>query len=272
MYRAALTTVAVLALLVVAAASPAAAQCNLSRWTEPVACQVELELHGGGSVEGDTLHLPADQTVELHAAPLDQRGRAFPADRFRFEFDFDRDCNGVVELAGASDQGVTLRTGRGAGSCDVLLWIPGNMNLDRELRVEVGRTRAPQAALRPGGGDQTGAIDTRQELVAASLFRGIMGREPDRRWLDSAAEQVRQGETRDQIESLLRSPEFNQRRRSVPPDEILRDFYQGLLGRAPDQAGARTYLGDIRDGDYEEVILDILGSDEFDQRVERELR
>jgi hypothetical protein len=252
------------------AGAPAAdAQVDMDRWTAPVAARTVLSLPGKGTVEGDTLYLPTGERLELEVHATDQLGRPFPQDRFRFEFDFRRDCGGLVELVDASDDGVTLETERGAGTCDVTLWVPGNMNLDRQLHVVVGRSA------RSGGsgtaGDGPLVIDTRQELIAASIFRALLDREPDRAWLDSAAAQVAQGDTRASVRSILASTEFQQRRATVPPEELLGDLYRGLLGREPDAGGVRTYLDEVQAGRFEEVVDILLRSSEFQQRLAREL-
>lgn len=263
-----LTAALVLILALTVTAPEAAAQGDLR---QPVATTTVLSLPGGGTVDGDTLHLPLGQQVELRIEALDQFGRRFPQERLRFEFTMDRNCRGLVELTGANDNGITLRTGKGAGSCDVLLWLPNTMNADRRLRIVANRggsTTGSGVVTRPA----TGTIDTEEELVAASLFRAVLGRDPDAEWIAASAQEIRHDRTRDQIRSLLGSPEFSQRRQSRAAEDLLRDFYQGLLGREPDAAGVRRYLGDMRDGDFEEVIRDILDSREFRERLAREIR
>jgi hypothetical protein len=255
------------ALASLAAAPAAFAQCDLGRWTAPVACQPVLSLPGGGTVDGDTFYLPRGQKVELHVQALDQNGHHFPQERFRFGLELERACDGLVELESSAHGVVTLRTGRSAGTCAGELWIPGNMNLDRELRFVVGRTPAPG----PGSGAVHGTIDTREELIAASLFRGLLAREPDGDWLAAAAAQVRQGDTRAVTRSILGSAEFTQRRGTAPPEELLRHIYLGMLGREPDAGAIRTYSDEIRDGRYEELIDILLRSSELDQRLAREV-
>jgi hypothetical protein len=266
MHRTATFVFAAFAFALAAGAAAANAQVDMGRWTAPVAAQTVLSLPGHGSVQGDTLHLPVSQRLELEVHATDQFGRAFPQERFRFEFDFKRDCGGLVELVDASDDGVTLETGRGAGTCEVLLWIPGNMNLDRQLHVVVGRSAQASATV-----DPTPVIDTREELIAASLFRGLLAREPDGDWVTAAAAQVRQGDTRAVTRSILASAEFTQRRGTAPPEELLRGLYLGLLGREPDVGALRTYSDEIRDGRYEELIDILLRSNELQQRLAREL-
>jgi hypothetical protein len=244
------------------AGAPAAdAQVDMDRWTAPVAARTVLSLPGRGTVEGDTLYLPTGERLELEVHATDQLGRAFPQNRFRFEFEFERDCGGLVELVDASDDGVTLQTGRGAGACDVLLWIPGNMNLDRQLQIVVGRT----AQLAPSP-SQTPVIDTREGRIALSIFRALLAREPEADWVAAAAIQVRQGDAQAPLRAILASSEFAQRRSNVAAEELLRGIYQGLLGREPDAGAYRTYLDRIRRGAFEEVVVIILRSSEFSQR------
>jgi hypothetical protein len=259
---------AVLALTLASTAAPAArAQTDLYRWNRPVVAETVLWFPGEGAVEGETLYLPLGRRIEIEAQAVDQSGRRFPQKFFRFGFDLEQGCNGLVALEGIVHGTITVKTGKQAGSCGLLFWVPNNMNLDRQMRVEVGRPPPPPQA--PPAAE---AIDTREELVAVSLFRAILGREPDAQWLAAAAEQVRRNETRDQIRSLLSSPEFSARRRTVSPEGLLRDFYVGLLGREPDPSGMRSYRDEMHAGKFEEVIVDILSSNEFRERVARELR
>lgn len=257
-----------IALLTLAASVvPAAhAQTDVGRWNEPVVARTSLRFPGEGGIDGDTLYLPLGRRVSFEAEAVDQYGRAFPQERFRFGFDLDRSCNGLVDLEGFSHGTITVKTGKRSGACEVLYWVPNNMNLDRRMRIEVGRRAAPIT-----GQPATEAIDTREELVAASLFRAILAREPDAEWLAAGAAQVARNETREQIRSLLGSPEFSDRRRRVSPEQLLEDFYRGLLGRSADPAGMRSYRDEMHSGKYEEVLVDILSSREFRDRVTREL-
>lgn len=255
------------AALLLAGAPAADAQVDLDRWDEPVAAQTVLSLDEG-SVQGDTLYLPAGESVRLRVQALDQDGRPFPQERFRFEFDFERACGGLVELVDAESGVVTLETGR-AGTCDVAFWIPGNMNLDRELQFVVGRAPEPAPSTPSTNGEPV--IDTRQELIAASIFRALLDREPDGDWLASAAVQIARGDTRSSVRAILASTEFQQRQATTPPEELLADLYRGLLGREPDAGGIRTYLDEIQAGRFEEVVDILLRSSEFQQRLAREL-
>ncbi len=264
MRRFTLTVTALLA-LVVAAATPAAdAQVDLSRWDQPVVAQTLLRVPGEGAAKGDTLYLPLHQRIVIEAEAVDQHGRPFPQENFRFGFDLDSSCQGLVSLESFSHGTISLQTGKRAGTCEVLFWVPNNMNLDHHLQIQVGGTAPRDEPQHISGG-----IDTREELVAASIFRAVLDREPDPSWLAAAADEVRRHNTGDVVRSLLSGPEFGDLRRRRSADQLLADFYRGLLGREPDPAGAKTYGDDLRRGRYEAVINDILSSDEFRRRVTR---
>ncbi len=264
MSRSRISVTALVAFAAATAVLPAHAQIDMNRWSQPVVAGTHLRVPGQGSINGDTLYLPLRQRIEIEAEAEDQFGRQFPQANFRFGFDLDQSCRGLVELEDFSHGTITLKTGGRTGSCDVLYWVPNNMNLDRHLNIQVGE-RA-----RRGGGDQGRlALRTRPELVAASIYRAIIDRDPDPRWLAAAADEVRREGTRNLVHALLNDPQFNEHRGRSQPEELLGDFYRALLGRDPDPSGLQTYGSDMRRARYEAVINDILASNEFRQRVTR---
>ncbi len=267
----------VLCLLYTIVAAPAAdaqhwssSRSHRDQWSQPVVADTGLDVHGQGFLDGDTLVLPPGEQISIEARGYDQDGNSFPQERFRFGFDLDNSCRGLVQLEDFEHGTIHVRTGDRTGTCSVLYWVPNNMNLDHTLRIEVGRRNRPPAVepgFRPPGGRPQGiAVSSHDELVATSVYQAILGRQPDNRWLDDASLQVSRGKTRDLIRSLLDSSEFRGRRSRLSPDQILESFYRGLLGRDLDPSGRRTYLDDVQKGHYEDVIVDILSSDEYHQR------
>jgi hypothetical protein len=71
---------------------------------------------------------------------------------------------------------------------------------------------------------------------------------------------------------MLRSPEFGRHRSGVSAQQMLRDLYQGILGRDPDSAGERTYLRRVERGEIAYVATELVTSDEFERRLDREAR
>lgn len=261
----------VLVLVLTAAFSgePALAQGCGADWDRPVVCAVELSgaLEGSRrtvSLDGRSVELPTRSRVELYADPYDQWGRRFPPERFELRVDVDRSCEELLSIEreepeyGRGDR-LVLETGSRTGACEVLFWVPGNLNLDRPLRIEVSRDRS-------GGYTRSEA-----ELLARWLFQAVLAREPDADGLRASTFEIQAGQIRSQVEAMVRSPEFQKRRAGLPADELLEDAYRGLLGRAPDTAGVRTYLPRVRRGDLAGVVLTLLGSEELETRLDRAL-
>ena len=267
-----LTLVSVVALVAPAAVAAQTAPIDPARWSQPVVAETVLRAPGQGTVEGDTLRLPAGKRVGVEAQARDQNGRPFPQERFRFGFDLDGSCNGLVQLESFDHGTINLRTADRSGTCEVLFWVPNNMNLDRRLRLEVGRTSRPApdvAAPAPAPGGEL-VVGNRYELTAASIYQAVLGRNPDARWLADAATEARRGHSQDLIRNLLGTDEFRSRRQRLSPEQLLESFYRGMLGRDLDPSGRQTYAGDMRAGRYEDVLLDLLRSDELRQRLARE--
>jgi len=244
-----------------------------NQWSQPMVADTVLNVLGRGSLDGETLYLPPGERISIEASAVDQDGRPFPQERFRFGFDLDSSCGGLVQLEDFEHGTIHLRTADRTGTCNALFWVPNNMNLDRPLQIEVGRRGGaylqPKPGVRPPGAYGRGddGVDSHNVFVATSVFEAILGREADNRWLSEASAEVGRGHTRDLIRSLLDSPEFRERRSRLSPDQLLESFYRGLLGRDVDPSGQRNYIGDVRNGHYEGVIVDILGSEEYRQRL-----
>lgn len=259
----------VLVLAAAFSAGPGRAQGCAADWDRPVVCAVELSAtidgsHRSVSLDGRGVTLPTRSRAELFADPYDQWGRRFPLERFELRVEVDRSCEDLVaverqELGYGRGERLVLETGSRTGGCEILFWVPGNLNLDRPLRVEVSRDRS-------GGYTRAEA-----ELLALWLFQAVLGREPDAVGLRASTMEIQRGEIRSQVEAMVRSPEFRKRRADLPAEELLESAYRGLLGRAPDTAGVRTYLPRVRRGDLAGVVLTLLGSEELEARLDRTL-
>lgn len=251
------------ALLAGAFGVPASGDGCTEGWTRPYVC--ELELYGGrpGSrlsrLEDDgVLVLPAGEELEVEVVGRDQEGRVFPEDRFTFEAELDRRCGGLVTLSRALSGNLLLEAAETGGSCEAWVWVPGNLNLEIRFTLRVvSRTQ----------GDYTRA---ESEWIARRLYEAILGREGEEAGVAGATAEIQRGRLREQVENMFRSREFQGRRRGLPASSLLEDFYRGLLGRPPDTSGVRSFLDDVERGRLAEVVLSILGSAEFENRVLRE--
>jgi hypothetical protein len=249
-----------LALSCLATASPARAQpCSTDR-SQPVVCSTELAVIRPGERWGDVftgsvLTLPARSTIELQARPADQWGRRFPEERFRFVLDLDRDCDDLLSVSEVNEVTLRIETGIHEGNCDALVWVPNDLNLDRRIRFEVERSKSRSYSR------------AESEVMARALYRAILGRDPDPEGLRGATLEIQKGDLEDQVSSMLRSPEFQSQRAHLSAGELLESFYQGILGRQADTSGVRTYFRRVERRDYAGVVLDLIRSEEFEERM-----
>ncbi len=194
--------------------------------------------------------------MELRVEALDQGGWSFPNDRLKVGIDLGRDCQSLVHLAEDSGDGrYRLVAGSQRGRCEATLWLPGNMNLDTPIRLEVvSRARA-------------GYTHAQARFVARRLYLAILGREPDPTGWNGATQEIQRGRLKQQIRAMVVSAEFRSRQRSLSPPQFLEELYRGLLDREPDSKGVRTYLRRLERGQTAEVIYDIIRSEEFEKKL-----
>lgn len=129
----------------------------------------------------------------------------------------------------------------------------------------------------PGGQRQRAARETQAanttytraeaETVAARLYRAILGREGEAAGLSGAAAEIQNGDLQGQIVTMVRSSEFRQRSSSRNSTQLLEQFYQGMLGRKPDNAGTSAFSARMEAGQYAAVLLEMADSAEFRQAV-----
>lgn len=252
-----LTTLFVLAAL---AASPATASAQddcFRSWSRPVVCRLKVATRETGGRWKDlrrsnSLRLPAGGALELRFSARDQNGWAFPEERLRVGLDLERDCRDLVHLAPSEDGRYRLVAGVERGRCTATLWVPGNLNLDIPLRLEVV-SRA-----------QAGYDHAQARAIAQRLYLAILGREPDPVGWNAATQEIQRGRLSQQVRAMLQSPEFRSRQRRMSPSQFLESLYRSLLDREPDSQGVRTYLRRLERGQADGVIKDIIRSEEFE--------
>lgn len=108
------------------------------------------------------------------------------------------------------------------------------------------------------------------EVVADMLYWALLGREGDARGLAAATAEIQRGNVRVQVQSMIDSQEFRRGTARMSAAEILEQFYDGIHDREPDNTGVREFIERIRDGDYANVIFEMLSSQEFRNNLARE--
>ena len=243
-------------LLVIGLPGSAVAQSPFDNWRAPVV--VELELAGGKDGERlrtlsrGRIRLGPRELFTIEIEPFDQRGRPFPRDRFRIGVELDRGCDGRVSVTETRGGDLQFSAGRSRGRCGVLLYVPGNLNLEYELEFEVT------------GIGSTNYTRRQAEEIAERLYRAILQREIDQSARATTVAEVQRGRLENQISSMVDSREFTELRARSRPAELLEAFYAGLLERTPDSAGTRGYLREVTRGRYREAIMNLLQSGEFE--------
>ena len=238
---------------------PAAAQGLFDGWREPVVIELEVV----GARDGERLRPLGRGRIELGPResftgafePYDQHGRRFPPDRFQMGVELGRDCAGRLSISETRSGDLQFTADRDRGPCRVLLYVPGNLNLEYQLEFDVT------------GLGTTNYTRQQAEVIAERLYRAILQREVEPSARASAVAEIQRGRLVNQVSSMLDSAEFAEVRRRSQPAELLEAFYAGLLERAPDSAGANDYLREILQGRYQEAIIDLVQSVEFEESL-----
>jgi hypothetical protein len=230
-------------------------------WTRPYICGVEMRVGAPGERRrervdaGDEIEIPVGGARELELRGLDQWGAGFPSEHAVFTIDESRECRGIVTAEALDGSRFRLAAGDARGRCTLHLRVPGNQNLEWELRVEVKSVASE------------GYSREQAELIAARLYLAILARDGDPGGLAAAAAEIQRGRLSSQVEGMLRSGEFQGGRSRLPATELLDGIYAGLLGRKPDSAGVRRYLSEVEKRRLAKVIVDVIASPEFESQM-----
>jgi hypothetical protein len=261
-------SLAAVALTLLAAASTVHAQRCGGDWSEPYVCSVVVELVSGGRGKalepGQELAIEPRGQAELQATAYDQRSRTFPSRRLALTLDLDESCAKLLAVEDLGSGGYRIKAGERTGSCSLWLLTSGNLNLDREIKVQVARPTSSGSFQPPDA-----AAARRNEVLARRLYLAILGREPDPAGLADALTQLSRGRRSAQVEGMLKSGEFLRRSTSLSAAQMLDAFYQGLLGRPADQ-GAQGYRRDVERRRYAAVLDSLLESKEFNDKLRAE--
>lgn len=232
------------------------AQSVFDDWREPVV--VELDVSGAKegerprAVDSGRIQLGPTESFTIQAEPLDQRGRRFPRDRFQMGVELDRRCHNRLSVSDTDKGAFRFSAGRSRGRCRVLLFVPGNLNLDYELEFEVTGIGATNYTRRQA------------EEIAQRLYRAVLQRDIDKSAVGTAVQEIQRGRVSNQVSSMIDSKEFAILRDKSQPSDLLEAFYLGLLKRTPDSAGINDYLRDIGRGRYREAVVNLVQSEEFE--------
>ena len=124
-------------------------------------------MNGTGPLGRGRIELGPRESFTIEVEPYDQRGRRFQADRFQMGVELSRDCDGRLSMSETRSGDLQFTAGRDRGPCRVLLYVPGNLNLEYELEFDVT------------GLGTTNYTRRQAEDIAERLYRAILQREVD---------------------------------------------------------------------------------------------
>ena len=236
-----------------------AAQGPFDGWRDPVV--VELEFAGAKDGERfralgrGRIELVPRESFTIEYEPYDQRGRRFPRDRFQMGVELGRGCDRRISVSETQPGALTFKAGRNRGRCRVLLYVPGNLNMEYEFEFDVT------------GLGTTNYTRRQAEEIAERLYRAILQRGIESSARATAVVEIQRGRLTSQVSSMVDSREFAEVRQGLQPADLLEAFYEGLLQRPPDSAGADDYLREISRGRYVEAVMNLIQSAEFEESL-----
>jgi hypothetical protein len=224
-------------------------------------CQAELILRDAERRtteldERDEIEIGPRERIELELDARDQRGSRFPAERLALSWDEYR-CGSMFEIEDRGEGRLEIEARASEGSCELTVWLPNNLNFEWRLDLEIA-ARA-----------RTSYERGEAELIANALYVGLLGREPDEGGFRGAVSEIERGNLENQVAAMVRSEEFQRRTTNLDSEALLENLYQGILGRGADGGGMRQYMDDMQRRRYADVVLALLRSPEFEQRLTR---
>ena len=251
-------TAVVFTLSLLIAAQPALAQ-DCGSWSRPVLCEAELiaTADGGGDQRFDgrsAYRLAPRGRMDLELLGRDQRGGRFPEERVVLGYS-EAGCRRLLDIQDRGPRGLRITARSDAGTCRLRVWVPGNLNFEWDIELEVD----------PAARTSYGRRDA--EFIVDALYSAILDRDPDQRSQRSAVAEVQQGNIENLLNSMLRSREFAAMRDGIPPEDLLDLFYRGIFDREADSGGVREYLGLVRARRYADTLLRMIRSTEFERRL-----
>ncbi len=253
------TRSAALAIVILSPAFLAAQDCVATQ-SRPYICQIEARvLSANGDWVGHVLdgpfRIPVGAQLEIAIRGSDQYGRPFPHDRAGFGVELEPSCSGMITVQELDGGRFSFSANSRRGRCQAWLWVPGNLNLEWSLSLEI-------QGVASGGYDRA-----QSEYIVRRLYLALLGRPVDRPSLAPGVAEIQRGNLSALIKAMISSMEFRRERRYLPAAQVLEEFYVGLLDRKPDSEGVRTFLKRLELGHYRDVIRDIIASEEFEHKM-----
>ncbi|HEY7476546.1 MAG TPA: hypothetical protein VH679_16105 [Vicinamibacterales bacterium] len=105
------------------------------------------------------------------------------------------------------------------------------------------------------------------ENVTRRVYDALLDRQPtDQEFADAVAE-LQRGHLPQQLSTIVQNAEFADRTARLSASQMLDQMFEGMLGRQPTPAEARTYLPQVQTRQYSPALLKLVTSDSFRKQV-----
>jgi Beta/Gamma crystallin len=111
--------------------------------------------------------------------------------------------------------------------------------------------------------NQTATTAETAQQVAARVYRALLGRDGDPAGLRVAANQIAGDQLETVVRGMAQSVEYRRVRTARSAPELLDQMFRAILERPADSIARRAYLSALERGEDAEVVIDLLGSEEY---------
>jgi hypothetical protein len=231
---------------------------------EAVPCELRLfyDNRDGRVVplKGDPLPISRSRDVEVWVETWTQYGKQWPQDELKYQFGTQRGCPGRYEISNLTPHRFRVRVlSDDADQCRLEMRLVSPRAVARELTA-VWETPPPAV---PAGAYSSADAG----YVVRRLYKALLTREPDAAGFSAAVADLQAGRLELVVDRTLASPEYAQLHRGWNPYQLLQSLYAGFFDRPADEQGLRAYQPRIYNGETRMVVLEMLRSQEFRDRM-----
>lgn len=213
-------------------------------------------------LRGDQLPISRQRDVEVWVESWTQYGKQWPQDQANYQLGTQRGCPGRYEISNVTPHRWRLRVvADDADQCQLEVRLTAPREVLRVLNP-VWET-APPAQTAPGSAYSR----AQAEYISRDLYQALLNREPDPSGFAAATADVQAGRLELVLDRMLASPEYATLHRGWSASQMLQSLYTGLFDRPADEQGQRSYQPRVSRGDVRSVVLEMLRSQEYRDRV-----
>lgn len=216
------------------------------------------------------LPISLGRDVEVWAESYTQYGKEWPQEKAKYQLQTERGCPGRYQISNVTPHRFRVHVlNAEADQCQLQLMLtePRAATLVLTPVWETPPVTSLPATVLPATVPGTRYSRGDAEYIVRRLYPALLARDPDAAGFAAAVADVQGGRLELVIDKTLRSPEYNDLQRHWSASQTLQTLYNGLFGRAVDADGQRAYLPRIARGDTRAVVLELLRSQEFRDRL-----